>query len=268
MKNITKIMSLLMINCIIISVLSVAACATEPTGTTRGITNLTEDDNRDEVVAYASALSNYVETVLAEGSYSPSEESDIGLDKIVSEFGSQYGAQFDIQKMANSITMQTIVIDDNNRVVVDGATIAVICENDVEATPERVEQGAVLLSNARSGGTTSIKKYSFNYYGVLGNVLWTITQEAQFTYTGNSASVVYSNGYYKRGALSLWQVSNWKESKASSIKINNVWTKRVASSGNFHWGVEYQGNGLVIEDRYAAIGVQCTVKGKISKYVV
>ena len=93
-----------------------------------------------------------------------------------------------------------------------------------------------------------------------------MTQEAQFTYTGSSVTVNYSNGYYTRGVLSIWQVSDWEDSELSSILVNNIWTKKVTSSGNFHFGIEYQGVGLVIQDYYVTIDARCTVNGVTSGY--
>lgn len=59
--------------------------------------------------------------------------------------------------------------------------------------------------------------------------------EAQFTYNGSSVSVNYSDGSYQRGFLSIWQVSDFKDSSVSSITVDGVYYARVKSSANFHY---------------------------------
>ncbi|WP_053943007.1 hypothetical protein [Kallipyga gabonensis] len=98
-------------------------------------------------------------------------------------------------------------------------------------------------------------------YGYLGNKLFDVTVECAFYYNGNSAWYKSDfDYYYTRGTLSLWQVNNWrgwKEFSGTSYKAN--------CSGNFHFGVEYEGNGLIIQELYCKNSLTCTKDGSIIK---
>lgn len=87
--------------------------------------------------------------------------------------------------------------------------------------------------------------------------------EAQFTYNGSSVSVNYSDGSYQRGFLSIWQVSDFKDSSVSSITVDGVYYARVKSSANFHYGLEIQGVGLVIQDNYCWVDARCSKTGTV-----
>lgn len=103
---------------------------------------------------------------------------------------------------------------------------------------------------------------SETYYGLVGNKLFSLAVECTFYYNGQKAW--YKSGfdyYYTKGFLSIWQVSNWKgwrEKSGTSYKAY--------CAGNFHFGLEYEGNGLVIQDFYCKNTLTCSKDGKISKY--
>lgn len=223
-----------------------------------------------EISAYAADLNAYINDALNSNIKFRTATDEILLDKIVSDFIISHGKNYNAELLKNSTKQKIITIDDENRIIINGLTVAVCGNKTVKATPDRIMKGAIKnhnLSSFQSSGTTPIKEYYYVCYGaILGQELWRIAQEAQFTYTGHSVTVNYSNGYYKHGFLSIWQVSNWEESTQSSILVDNVWTKKVASSGNFHYGIEYQGVGLVIEDHYVTIDARCTVDGVTSGY--
>ena len=91
--------------------------------------------------------------------------------------------------------------------------------------------------------------------------IFSLTVECKFYYNGSKAW--YKSGfdyYYTKGAITLWQVSNWKGWKEKSGTSYKAYC-----SGNFHWGVEYDGNGLVIQDIYCKNTVTCSKSGTITK---
>lgn len=101
-----------------------------------------------------------------------------------------------------------------------------------------------------------------DYYSWIGLHIFSVAVCSSFGYNGKKA---YYNGnfdaYYERGFLSIWQVSNWskwKESVGSSYKIN--------ASGNFHYGFEVDGIGIVIQDLYIKQSVTCDKHGNITQY--
>lgn len=155
-------------------------------------------------------------------------------------------------------------IGGDNTVTVSNQGICVSGSTIVEATPERISNGAVDIEKNRASGTTPIVEYYVAQIGGTGLELWRLTQEAQFRYTGTSAEVNYKDGYYKRGTLSMWQVSNWNPNQVTSLKNSDGdWTKEVRSTATFHWGVEFNGSGLVIEEKNAYAYARCTVYGRV-----
>lgn len=152
----------------------------------------------------------------------------------------------------------------------DGILIYANGHNDVAATPERIQKGAIDVSNSSRAAsqTTSIRAYYHAVYAlVLGQELYRITQEAQFTYNGTSVSVNYADGYYQRGFLSIWQVSDFQDSAESTIVVDGVTYKQVKSSANFHYGLEIDGIGLVIQDNYCWVSARCTKNGTVVGYM-
>lgn len=101
-----------------------------------------------------------------------------------------------------------------------------------------------------------------DYYSWTGIHIFSVAVCSSFGYDGKKA---YYNGnfdaYYERGFLSVWQVSNWnkwREPVGSNYRIN--------ASGNFHYGFEIDGVGIVIQDLYIKQSVTCDKYGNITKY--
>lgn len=69
------------------------------------------------------------------------------------------------------------------------------------------------------------------------------------------------SGYYEKGGLpNPWQVSNWE---VGTTIIEGGAYCRAYARGNFHWGFEYQGNGVVIQDVYEDVRVSVTRDGTV-----
>ncbi|TCW33470.1 hypothetical protein EDC21_12128 [Thermohydrogenium kirishiense] len=145
--------------------------------------------------------------------------------------------------------------------------------NDGTVALETLTSGPVLSSalydQTKNSTLTYAPKYKFAsndryYYGaVLGNLLFHVHIEANFGYDGSKAW--YAGGlwgYYERGTLSAWQVSNWE---TGTTVINNGEYCRAYARGNFHWGIEYEGNGLVVQDEYVDLRVSVTRNGDVWK---
>lgn len=140
-------------------------------------------------------------------------------------------------------------IGDNQQLVITPSSIIV----DTLA----VSDDGLSRATTKSKTGTSSK----TYYSVIGNKIFSLTVECKFYYNGSKAW--YKSGfdyYYTKGAITLWQVSNWKGWKEKSGTSYKAYC-----SGNFHWGVEYDGNGLVIQDIYCKNTVTCSKSGTITK---
>ena len=100
-------------------------------------------------------------------------------------------------------------------------------------------------------------------YGYLGNKLFDVTVECRFNYNGKKAWYKSDfDYYYSKGFLSIWQVSNWSGGHEASGT-----SYQAKCSGNFHYGLEYEGNGLVVQDIYCRNTITCSKNGNISKSV-
>lgn len=98
-------------------------------------------------------------------------------------------------------------------------------------------------------------------YGPIGNKLYAISVKGYFTGTiGNTPTGHLVNASYTRGILSVWQVSNWEKGSESDEGSERAY---VYGRGNFHFGAEYDGNGLVIQDIYEDVYVACDSNFKI-----
>ena len=190
--------------------------------------------------------------------------------ELVQAFLAENGANYDAKILIESTETETIDLGDGNSITLDGILIYANGYNDVAATPERIQNGAIDVSDSTRAvsQTTSIRAYYHAVYAlVLGQELYRITQEAQFTYNGTSVSVNYADGYYQRGFLSIWQVSDFQDSTESTIVVDGVTYKQVKSSANFHYGLEIDGIGLVIQDNYCWVSARCTKSGTVVGYM-
>lgn len=143
----------------------------------------------------------------------------------------------------------------------------VITENNLKV--EILDNGVFSVENLNtpvkalaSSGSVWGQAYK-DYYSNVGVRIFTIAVGSGFAYDGNKASY-YGNftAYYTRGTLSIWQVSNWAtghEAVGTSY--------RAYAGGNFHYGVEYQGVGLIIQDLYVQHVVTCSKTGSISNNI-
>lgn len=190
----------------------------------------------------------------------------VSPENLIQSFIQAKGKTYDINSLMRSTETYTIYLDDKNSITLQGAYFYVHREEEAPCTPERISKGAIdtkNISKASARKTTGIKKYYHAVYAlVLGQELYRITQEAQFTYNGSSVTANYSDGYYSRGFLSIWQVSDFQD----SIKSTFNGAARVKSSANFHYGLEINGIGLVIQDHNCWVDIRCTKNGYVKGY--
>lgn len=125
----------------------------------------------------------------------------------------------------------------------------------VEVYPSQI---SLLASGTVFGSATK------EYYSAAGVNIFTISVSSTFSYNGTKASY-YSgfDAYYTRGFLSIWQVSNWVSGKEAVGYSYSAYAK-----GNFHFGLEVNGVGIVIQDFYIKHTVTCTKDGVISRSYV
>lgn len=143
-------------------------------------------------------------------------------------------------------------------------TTLIVTPTGIEIDTLNSNTSSIISANSISAAaaTSSVSgTCSKTYYNRIGTKAISLTVTCNFYYDGSKAW--YKDGfdyYYTRGVLSIWQVSNWKGWKETSGTSYNAYC-----SGNFHWGIEYQGVGLVIEDYYCKNTLSCSKTGTITK---
>lgn len=242
-----KLLSMLLSVTLMFS-MSVPALAAETTISTSG----------SYFTSYAADFENYA-------NYAMTCRSTTSPEEIVVSFIENEAKNYDVEELLHSDGEETIYLDNENSITLDGIMIYVNGADDVEVTPERVAKGAIdpITMTRGTRSVTAVKSYYHAVYALLlGQEIYRITQEAQFTYDGSSVSANYSDGYYERGFLSIWQVSDFEDSKESAYNGG----ARVKSSANFHYGLEINGIGLVIQDNNCWVDVRRTKSGSTSGY--
>lgn len=106
-----------------------------------------------------------------------------------------------------------------------------------------------------TGMLTAYKKF---YSYPFGSLLFTINAKGYYKYNGATVTAYYYDSWYTRGVAQIWQVSNWEE---GGYNYDTHTLSEIYGRGNFHWGIEYQGVGWVIEDYLCTVKSQCDKNG-------
>ena len=186
-------------------------------------------------------------------------------EQLVLDFIAAESQNYDAEMLMSVSDEETIYLDEENSITLDGIMIYVHGTDEVEATPDRIAKGAIdVNANTRSAtSVTSIRSFYHAVYAlILGQEVYRITQEAQFTYDGSTVYANYADGYYDRGFLTVWQVSDFEDSQESTYNGG----ARVKSSANFHYGLEINGVGLVIQDKHCWVDARCTKNGSVTGF--
>lgn len=92
----------------------------------------------------------------------------------------------------------------------------------------------------------------------VGLTLFKLGVKGYFSYNGSKVKPHLNDAWYTRGTLSIWQVSGWH--KGTYTKGSNY--AEVYGRGNFHYGFEVKGVGLVIQDKYFKVYLSSNAKEK------
>lgn len=115
--------------------------------------------------------------------------------------------------------------------------------------------------NSQSGDNslyTPPLKFSASEYNWLGWKLFTVYAKGYFGYDHKSVQPYFDDSWYVHNMpFNLWQISNWEK---GAHMISNS-TAEVYGQGNFHYGFEYNGGGLTVQDYYIKIYLSCDQNG-------
>jgi hypothetical protein len=104
---------------------------------------------------------------------------------------------------------------------------------------------------------------SVSEYNSLGWKLFTVYTKGYFGYDNKSVQPYYVDSWYVHNMpFNLWQISNWEE--GTDIASNS--TAEVYSQGNFHYGFEYKGNSLTVQNYYVKAYLSCDQNGNYGAY--
>ncbi|GIP25031.1 hypothetical protein J23TS9_01610 [Paenibacillus sp. J23TS9] len=103
------------------------------------------------------------------------------------------------------------------------------------------------VSNSTLATYTKWGQSTKDYYSIVGMKLFTIAVGIECYCDGTKASPTgIDKGFYERGFLSVWQVSDWKFEKQAFYQTDYG----AYVQGNFHYGFEVEGVGIVIQDKF------------------
>ncbi|MBC6316459.1 hypothetical protein [Listeria grandensis] len=111
--------------------------------------------------------------------------------------------------------------------------------------------------------TVSARHTRTGYDKISGNKLYTAGIGAKFTYNGEKVTAQTTENYVKVNGVSgiVWSVHDKKNDvQKPSSKRRVVYQQATVKSG-----IMYKGNGLVVEEKYIRVNVECNHLGKVSK---
>lgn len=104
---------------------------------------------------------------------------------------------------------------------------------------------------------------SINEYNSLGWKLFTVYTRGYFRYDNESVQPYHVDSWYVHNMpFNLWQISNWEE----GTDIISSSTAEVYSQGYFHYGFEYNGNSLTVQNYYVKVYLSCDQNGNYGAY--
>ncbi|MBA3927082.1 hypothetical protein [Listeria rustica] len=196
---------------------------------------------------------------------------------IAEKIGSSEEAPEFIDTYTINDEIQLVVTD--TEVMLDSTEVS----NESDATPEEQkllreeESNETIISSIKEFGetvifgqkvhaaskTVSARHTRTGYAKYSGNKLYTAGIGAKFTYNGTKVTAQTTENYVKVNGISgvVWSVHDKKNDvQKPSSKRRVVYQQATVKSG-----IMYKGNGLVVEEKYIRVNVECNHLGKVSK---
>ncbi|MGD9775349.1 MAG: hypothetical protein AB7U72_00340 [Methanosarcina sp.] len=163
----------------------------------------------------------------------------------------------DIDSNKNSRTYQlkdesTITFTDLNYFFISGI--------EEEANNKTVIKNVV---TAKSYSYTDMITAYKHFYATSGLRVFSVYARGYFGYDGDTVTAYHYDSWYDRGFASIWQVSDWEE---GGYDYASGTLSEVYGRGYFHYGIEIEGIGLVIQDLNVEVKTVCDEDGDYMSY--
>ncbi len=166
----------------------------------------------------------------------------------------------DTFSVKNKLSLKTYQLNDGSNITFTNKGFFLI--DNLEVNNDTIQPIDIKSEmNSQSGGnslSTLPLKSSVSEYNKFGWKLFTVCTEGYFEYDHKSVQPYHIDSWYVHNMpFNLWQISNW-ENGVHMISNN---TSEVYGQGNFHYGFEYNGNGLIVQNYYVKVYLSCDQNG-------
>lgn len=170
--------------------------------------------------------------------------------------------ELDIEKyIQTNIDMGQFIthkLNENISVTFTNTPVYFIESTTEEDTPQSASDAEI---TAKKYKNTKTYTHSYTAKNFLNMKLFTVKTKGYFQYNGSDVKPKLNDAWYTKGFLSIWQVSNWQ--KSTYKKGSNY--AEVYGRGNFHFGLEVNGYGLIVQDQYIKVYLTGNKKGSVYK---
>ncbi|KYC60876.1 hypothetical protein [Heyndrickxia coagulans] len=210
------------------------------------VSDFYKDNNVDKKITSSFDNTGLPNIEYSEGT---SENNAINIDKYIDE---------NVDK-GNFVEKK---VNDNVSVIFTNSPVYFIESTEETLTlPNTNKNGVMRLAASRYKNTKTVT-HRYTAKSWVGLTLFKLGVKGYFSYNGSKVKPHLNDAWYTRGTLSIWQVSGWH--KGTYTKGSNY--AEVYGRGNFHYGFEVKGVGLVIQDKYFKVYLSSNAKGKVSKH--
>jgi hypothetical protein len=192
-----------------------------------------------------------------------SNTKDLSKDVIIANYFEVNKAKISKNNIAKTNTvsgknnLRTYQLEDGSNITFTNEGFFYISGIKEEANSRTIvtQSTTATASNSYTKTITASKVF----YSNTGFRMFSTYAKGYYAYNGNTVKAYYMDSWYTRGTLSSWQITNWEE---GGYNYANGALSEIYGRGNFHWGFEYAGTGIVFQDYYIVVKSKCDKYGK------
>jgi hypothetical protein len=160
----------------------------------------------------------------------------------------------------NKLSLKTYQLNDGSNITFTNKGFFLI--DNLEVNNNTIQPIDIKSEMNPQSGDNSLFTPSLNSsvseYNKFGWKLFTVCTEGYFEYDHKSVQPYHTDSWYvHKMPFNLWQISNWEK----GVHIISNDTAEVYGQGNFHYGFEYNGNGLIVQNYYVKVYLLCDQNG-------